>query len=266
MGCLFSRFGFFQNSRQHLEEEKPEPKQYSWDLKRDTLNVKDYILDGVKGETVGRLPGTVNGQQFVIQNCQDCNIYIFDHTATVTVDDCVNCNVFLGPIKTSVFIRDCKNCKFVVACQQFRTRDCSQIDIFLCCGTQPIIESSSGMRFGCFQYFYPQLAGQFEMASLSVYNNSWSTIHDFTQDPTETHFSLLPQDAKCDAYVPIPTSEPFDNMQISLEMEKSIIPLTLGERRKPSDESCLLVFFSDGSSHDRSHNYIELMRANHVSP
>lgn len=57
----------------------------------------------------------------------------------------------------SVFIRDCKNCKIVVACQQFRTRDCSKIDIFLCCNTQPIIEASSGMKFACYQYHYPEL-------------------------------------------------------------------------------------------------------------
>ena len=57
----------------------------------------------------------------------------------------------------SVFIRDCKNCKIVVACQQFRTRDCSKIDVFLCCNTQPIIEASSGMKFACYQYHYPEL-------------------------------------------------------------------------------------------------------------
>lgn len=57
----------------------------------------------------------------------------------------------------SVFVRDCKNCKIVVACQQFRTRDCSKIDIFLCCNTQPIIEASSGMKFACYQYHYPEL-------------------------------------------------------------------------------------------------------------
>ena len=28
------------------------------------------MIDGVKGETVGRMPGTVNGMQFIIQNCE----------------------------------------------------------------------------------------------------------------------------------------------------------------------------------------------------
>lgn len=42
----------------------------------------------------------------------------------------------------------------------FRTRDCKRLDIFLCCNTQPIIESSSGMKFACFQYYYPELEGE----------------------------------------------------------------------------------------------------------
>ena len=37
---------------------------------RDRSKAQDYIIQDLKGETVGRMPGTVNGQQLVIQNCQ----------------------------------------------------------------------------------------------------------------------------------------------------------------------------------------------------
>lgn len=70
----------------------------------------------------------------------------------------------------SVFVRDCKNCKIVVACQQFRTRDCSKIDIFLCCNTQPIIEASSGMKFACYQYHYPELKSKSLKHQVNNYN------------------------------------------------------------------------------------------------
>uniref|UniRef100_A0A8C2J7V4 Protein XRP2 n=1 Tax=Cyprinus carpio TaxID=7962 RepID=A0A8C2J7V4_CYPCA len=134
------------------------PKQYSWD-KREKVDPKDFMLTGLKNETVGRLPGTLNGQQFVIQDCENCNIYVFDHSATITIDDCVNCRIMLGPVKGSVFFRDCKDIKCVVACQQFRTRDCKKMDVFLCCATQPIIESSTGMKFGCSRSIVPLTKG-----------------------------------------------------------------------------------------------------------
>ena len=41
----------------------------------------------------------VLGEQFVIQNCENSNIYLFDHINTVTVDDCKNCKMFIGPTK-----------------------------------------------------------------------------------------------------------------------------------------------------------------------
>lgn len=258
MGCLFSWFRSLPSSS-HQQPLDEGPKQYSWDV-RDT-RAQDYIIENLKGETVGRMPGTVNGQQLVIQNCQDCNIYIFDHSATITIDDCTNCKFFIGPVKQSLFIRDCQQCGFVLACQQFRTRDCRLIDAFFLCESQPIIESSSKMRFACFKYFYPQLEGQFRDCGLSIFNNNWSNIHDFTPVPDEApNFSFLPEDAKVEDYVPLPTVEPFSTMHIITDVSQSVVPQSIGTRRKPYDECCLLVFFNDGGSYDRAVTFLEAMK------
>ncbi|XP_060625819.1 protein XRP2 [Anolis sagrei] len=217
--------------------------QYSWD-QRAKIDPKDYMFSGLKDETVGRLPGKVAGQQFVIQDCENCNIYIFDHSATITIDDCTGCRIFLGPVKGSVFFRDCKDCKCVVACQQFRTRDCRKMEVFLCCATQPIIESSTGMKFGCFQYYYPELALQMKDAGLSIFNNTWSNIHDFTPVSGENNWGLLGEDVSVQECVPLPTVEELKGVRISTDGNKSIIPVTQGRRQKHSEESCLVVFFA----------------------
>ncbi|XP_070565098.1 LOW QUALITY PROTEIN: protein XRP2-like [Ptychodera flava] len=234
MGCLWPKPG--DESGQQDEA----PKVYSWERK-DRPDPKDFTIENLKGETVGRVPGTINGQQFILNNCEDCNIYIYDHSATITVDDCINCRIFIAPIKGSVYFRDCKDCKCVVACQQFRTRDCKKMDVFLCCQTQPIIESSTGMKFGCFQYYYPELKEHFKKSDLSVYNNNWSSIHDFTPVPGETNWSLLPADLKLEDLVPKPTTEQFAQMDLSTDSEKSVVPLTTGSRRIGSDECCLVI-------------------------
>jgi len=241
MGCLGSK-----EDKDSSKEETQEKPTYSWQ-KRARIDPKDYTISDVTGETVGKLPGEINGQQFIIQNCQDCSIFILDHTDTITVDDCINCRIVIGPCRGSVFFRDCKDCKVVVACQQFRTRDCKKMDFFLCCATQPIIESSSGMKFACYQYFYPELEGQFEAAGLSIFNNNWSKIYDFTPAAGETTWSILPEDASAhlEDCVPLPDNDRFSSIQIFTDANKSVIPSTLGTRRKPFDESCLVVFFHD---------------------
>lgn len=47
----------------------------------------------------------------------------------------------------------------MVACQQFRTRDCKLLTCYLLCATQPAIEASNEVKFGPFSCNYPQLLG-----------------------------------------------------------------------------------------------------------
>ncbi len=64
---------------------------------REKLDPKDYTVEGLTDCAVGRLPGSVAGQQFIIQECKNSKIYLFDHIGTISVDDCVNCTIFVGP-------------------------------------------------------------------------------------------------------------------------------------------------------------------------
>jgi len=76
--------------------------------------------------------------------------------------------VFMGPgvpcsllcCSFSIFLRDCSQCRVMVACQQFRSRDCSKMEVLLHCSSQPVIESCTKMKFGCFSASYPQLEGR----------------------------------------------------------------------------------------------------------
>ena len=37
---------------------------------RPKIDPKDITIEELKGETVGRLPGTINGTEFIIRNCE----------------------------------------------------------------------------------------------------------------------------------------------------------------------------------------------------
>jgi len=88
--------------------------------------------------------------------CTDCTVLI--QTGSLVHFFCF-VHVFVCIWVNSVFVRDSTECKLLVACQQFRMRDCTQLDVALFCTTKPIIESSTTVRLACHQYFYPQLAG-----------------------------------------------------------------------------------------------------------
>ena len=105
MGCSLS-IPCLRNYQAQAEEEE-KPKQYSWDKLRVEVDVSKYTIDALVDGEDGRLPGSINGQQFQIKNCSNCHIFILDWTNTVTIDDCTQCKIFLGPVKGSVYIRDC---------------------------------------------------------------------------------------------------------------------------------------------------------------
>lgn len=68
-------------------------------VERKHLDPADYMIENLNGCITYKLPGSISGQQFVIRNCQDCSIYILDHSSSVTVDDCQRCTIVLGPTK-----------------------------------------------------------------------------------------------------------------------------------------------------------------------
>lgn len=100
---------------------KPQPKP--------AVNPADLLLRGLQRQTVVKAPGALGGapQPFAIEGCKGCDVYVLEATAQVTVDDCVDCRLVLGPCAGSVFLRDCTRCAVVAACQQFRTRGCTEL-------------------------------------------------------------------------------------------------------------------------------------------
>lgn len=95
----------------------------------------------------------------------------------------------------------------MASCQQFRSRDTNNCTIYLHCITQPVIESCTLIKFGCFSCYYPQLKGnkaitllacthlhtdQLQSAMLSPLTNNWYSVHDFTPEYSQTWSMVKP--------------------------------------------------------------------------
>ena len=93
----FSTWSWFQPALVNLESENEAPKVYSWDKKK--VDLSQYSFENLNDQNLVKLPGTINGEQFMVRNCTNCNIYLFDYINTITVDDCKNCKIFIGPTK-----------------------------------------------------------------------------------------------------------------------------------------------------------------------
>lgn len=157
------------------------------------LNKEDFIYSKKAKEVLVKSPRDLNGQQFIVEECEGTDMFLIDHMAMLTVDYCKNCRIVAGPVASSVFIRNCENCVVVIACQQLRLRDCKNLTIFLHSTTGPIIESSSGIALGCYNYSYFGLESHLESAEMSIWENEWYSVYDFTPGGGGSHnHRLLP--------------------------------------------------------------------------
>eukprot|EP00761_Pharyngomonas_kirbyi_P007806 gb/GECH01007817.1/.p1 GENE.gb/GECH01007817.1/~~gb/GECH01007817.1/.p1 ORF type:complete len:308 (+),score=56.22 gb/GECH01007817.1/:1-924(+) len=247
MGCLFSK-----SNRSPTRRTTQTTTGWSWEIEdkgevtlQEGLTPEDFIYEGKESEYLVKEEGTLCGQQFSISSCKDCDVYLCDYSDSILIDSCDSCRMFIGPVSGSVFIRNCSNCKIVIASQQLRTRDSQDCDILLHCATQPVIEDSQNIRFGCFQYFYFGLKDHFNRAHLSVFDNVWYNIHNFT--PNNASFEYLPEDTT--AQDMLNSLSQFSSLvgedeEFNIEMQLEGIPRTLDPYCREFPSKTMVIVFS----------------------
>lgn len=170
----------------------------------------EFVVADLKGESVLKEPGSINGESFVIKNLEDCSVYLLDYTSEVEVSNCVNCNIFIGPVDGPAIFDGCTGSRVSVACQQFQAKNCSDCEIGLYCATQPSINSCSNVRFNCWMGAYPSLTSHFLAANLDPKQNNWNKVYDGSAEEGDSpNFTLV--DAASYWEVPIEGGGPCEN-------------------------------------------------------
>jgi protein XRP2 len=185
------------------------------------------------GETLIKLPGEIDGEQFLVEDLDNCKVFLVDHSAQIQIDECVNCEFFIGPVASSAFVRNCKNCKFTMVVQQFRCRDLQDCDVAFYCQTEPIIETSVRLRFACINTGYFDLKPHMDKAGIDPLNNNWSMVYDFTKNEAKPNWGFLPEDE-------VPSL--FDaTLCEALDGCSCVIPTTAGARPRGSQDGQAMV-------------------------
>lgn len=141
-------------------------------------------------------------------------------------------------------MRDCSDCTCVFMCRQYRCRDCKDVDTHLHVTTRPIIETSTNMRFGCWDFHYEGLEAQMRSAGISEWQNFWSHIYNF--NPDDATWSLMPPDRTAISVLePLPDVPELEGIAAALAdgARPPLCVRTLGERPPPGStkEGCLIL-------------------------
>ena len=154
---------------------------------------------------------------------------LLDHMAALIIDDARNSHIVTGPIESSAFIRGCSDCVLVVACQQLRLRDCTNIQLLLFSQTRPIIEASTGIEIGCYDFYYVGIEEHLASARLDIWLNRWEDVYDFTPSSGTTIRSMseIETSASCNI-----TGMNFKLMPPHIGSEDLLKPKMLSELRE----------------------------------
>jgi hypothetical protein len=76
---------------------------------------------------------------------------------------------------------------------------------------------------------YISVPEHFQQAGLSVFNNNWSSIHDFTPIEGESNWCLFPDTIRIQDYISLPASQELQrqvskNLQTNIQLQVKKIP------------------------------------------
>jgi protein XRP2 len=207
MGC---------SSSSSIQKKEKVSKEYTFG-KTKGLNPKDYMIVNLTGACVVR--SHIGGQQFIIEDCKDCIIFILDHIASLTIDNCTNVRIISGPVNSSIFVRNCIDCKFSLSSKQLRLRECENCDFFIYTTTGPIIESSKNIGFSCSTLNYFSISAHFKSADLNIWLNSWFDVYDFTENQYSLNYFIMQEDKSFNTFFNGISSEIYNTLSQQLDNE-----------------------------------------------
>lgn len=144
------------------------------------------------GETLIKEPGTINGESFLMNDLDNCKVYLLDVTSMVEVKNVTNCEIFIGPVDGPAIFENVSGCRIGVAAQQFQGKSVSDTSFDMYVATKPTLHGCSNVKIGCWRGSYPGLTSHFAEANLDPTRNHWQEAKDISSgDGDAATFELV---------------------------------------------------------------------------
>ena len=126
-----------------------------------------------KNETLFKLPGEIDGQQFQIRDLENCSVYLLDHSSEVTITRCKGTKFFIGPVKSQAKIKNCQTCEITVVSQNISLEQITNSQINFHSSKDPEISDCQSLTFAPYNFKYSYLKSHAEIAGILGQQSSW---------------------------------------------------------------------------------------------
>ncbi|KAF3704220.1 Tubulin-specific chaperone C Tubulin-folding cofactor C [Channa argus] len=121
----------------------------------------------------------IQKQDVLLTHLTNCKVRLFGSPSTLHLKHLDNCEILCGPVSTSVFVDHCRNSTLAFPCQQLRTHNTTDTQVYLHVTSRAIVEDCRRVSFAPFSWTYPTLKEDFNVSGLDRDRNNWSQVDDF---------------------------------------------------------------------------------------
>lgn len=136
-------------------------------------------FSNMSSEVLTKTAEEIHKQDVLLTHLSNCKVRLFGSPSTLHLKHIDSCEILCGPVSSSVFIDHCKDSTLAIPCQQLRTHNTSDTQVYLHVTSRAIIEDCHGVSFAPFSWSYPTLEEDFGVSGLDQNRNNWDQVDDF---------------------------------------------------------------------------------------
>ena len=138
----------------------------------------------------------IQKRDVLLSHLTNCKVRLLGSPSTLHLKNIDSCEILCGPVTSSVFVDQCKNSILAFPCQQLRTHNTTDTQVYLHVTSRAIIEDCHGVSFAPFSWSYPTLDEDFTVSGLDRDRNNWNQVDDFNWLAAGTpspNWSVIPE-------------------------------------------------------------------------
>lgn len=136
-------------------------------------------FSNVDNEHLTKTAEEIQKRDMLLTHLTNCKVRLYGSPSTLHLKHIDSCEILCGPVSSSVFVDQCRNSTLVFPCQQLRTHNTEDTQVYLHVTSRAIIEDCHGVSFAPFSWSYPTLDKDFAISGLNQDRNNWRQVDDF---------------------------------------------------------------------------------------
>lgn len=153
-------------------------------------------FSNMNGVTLTKTAEEIQKRDLLLSHLTNCKVRLLGSPSTLHLKHIDSCEILCGPVSSSVFVDQCRNSTLAFPCQQLRTHNTTDTQVYLHVTCRAIIEDCHGVSFAPLSWSYPTLDEDFTVSGLAQDRNNWSQVDDFNWLAAGTpspNWSVIPE-------------------------------------------------------------------------